>query len=230
MQNRKTTLKQRRYIFYSSEFVPEPNADCPAAVKKVFVIDIISLNLIIDMVKTESSPQVLATGNSAPDFNLKGVDGSTHSLSDFKSKTVLVVFMCNHCPYVKARINDIVALQNAFSPTELQVVGINSNDPNYKDEGFDNMVSFAKDYRLNFPYLIDESQDVARAYGAVCTPDPFLFADGKLAFHGRINDALDPEAIPTIPVMENNVRRLLTGKRLERDFDPSIGCSIKWKN
>jgi peroxiredoxin len=182
------------------------------------------------MVKTASSPQVLKTGSRAPDFTLKGVDGKMHSLHEYESKATLVVFICNHCPYVKARIGDVVALQSKFKPSELQVIGINSNDPNYKDEGFDNMVAFANNYKLNFPYLIDDSQDVARSYGAVCTPDPFLFVDGKLAFHGRINDALEPEARPTIPVMENNVRMLLKGERLEKDFDPSIGCSIKWKN
>jgi peroxiredoxin len=183
------------------------------------------------MVKTASSPQVLKTGSRAPDFTLKGVDRIMHSLQDCKSKATLVVFICNHCPYVKARIGDIVALQSRFNPSELQVIGINSNDPNYNEEGFDNMVIFAKEYKLNFPYLIDESQDVAVAYGAVCTPDPFLFdADRKLVFHGRINDALEPEARPTVPVMENNVRKLLRGERIEKDFDPSIGCSIKWKN
>jgi peroxiredoxin len=184
------------------------------------------------MVKTASSPQVLKTGSRAPDFTLKGVDGMMHSLQDYKSKATLVVFICNHCPYVKARISDIVALQSTFKTSdELQVIGINSNDPNYKDEGFDNMLIFANEYKLNFPYLIDESQDVARAYGAVCTPDPFLFnADRRLVFHGRINDALEPEAKPTIPVMENNIRKLLRGERIEKDFDPSIGCSIKWKN
>lgn len=182
------------------------------------------------MVKTSSSPQVLTTGSAAPDFKLKGVDGMTHSLKDYKSRATLVVFICNHCPYVKARIGDVVALQGKFKPSELQVIGINSNDPSYKDEGFDKMMAFAKDYKLNFPYLIDDSQDVARSYGAVCTPDPFLFIDGRLAFHGRINDALEPEASPTVPVMENNVRALLKGERLEKDFDPSIGCSIKWKN
>ncbi len=182
------------------------------------------------MVRTTSSPQVLTTGSRAPNFTLKGVDDRTHSLQDYKSKAMLVVFICNHCPYVKARIGDIIALQGKFKPSELQVVGINSNDPNYKDEGFDNMVTFAKDFRLNFPYLIDESQDIARAYGAVCTPDPFLFVDGKLAFHGRINDAIEPDARPTVPVMENNIRKLLKGERLEKDFEPSIGCSIKWKN
>jgi peroxiredoxin len=182
------------------------------------------------MVKTPSSSQVLKKGSKAPDFALKGVDSKVHSLKEFKSKATLVVFICNHCPYVRARIGDIVSLQGKFKPSELQVIGINSNDPNYQDEGFDNMVKFAKNYRLNFPYLIDESQDVARAYGAVCTPDPFLFRDATLAFHGKINDALDPEATPRVPVMENNVRKILKGEKIEKDFDPSIGCSIKWKN
>jgi peroxiredoxin len=183
------------------------------------------------MVKTSSSPQVLKTGSRAPDFALKGIDGMMHSLDDYKSKATLVVFICNHCPYVKARISDIVTLQSRFKPSELQVIGINSNDPNYNGEGFDNMVIFANQHKLNFPYLIDEMQDVARAYGAVCTPDPFLFdADRMLMFHGRINDAMEPEANPTLPVMENNVRKLLRGEKIEKDFDPSIGCSIKWKS
>ncbi|MCI0559685.1 MAG: thioredoxin family protein [Nitrososphaera sp.] len=182
------------------------------------------------MVKTASSPQVLKTGTSAPTFRLKGVDGKMHSLGDYKAKANLVVFICNHCPYVKARIGDIVSLQSKFKPSELQVIGINSNDPNYQDEGFDNMVNFAKSYGLNFPYLIDDTQESARAFGAVCTPDPFLFdSDHRLVFHGKINDALEPEATPRVPVMENNVRRLLKGERIEKDFDPSVGCSIKWK-
>jgi peroxiredoxin len=182
------------------------------------------------MARTLSSPQVLKTGAKAPEFRLKGVDGRMHALSDYKSMATLVVFICNHCPFVKARIGDIVALQSKFKPSELQVIGINSNDPAYQDEGFDNMVRFAKQYSVNFPYLIDETQEVARAYGAVCTPDPFLFdADGRLVFHGRINDAMEPEARPTVPVMENNVRTLLSGKKIMKDFDPSIGCSIKWK-
>ncbi len=180
------------------------------------------------MVKTPSS-QVLQVGKKAPDFNLKGVDGKMYSLNDFDSKALLIVFICNHCPYVHARLDDIIALQKKFNGT-LQVVGINSNDPNYQDEGFENMVKFAKKRKINFPYVIDETQDIARAYGAVCTPDPFLFdADKKLAFHGRINDAMEPEQKPTIPVMEMNVQKVLNGEKIERAFDPSIGCSIKWK-
>jgi peroxiredoxin len=112
----------------------------------------------------------------------------------------------------------------------LEVVGINSNDSDYQDEGFDNMVKFAEKYELNFPYLIDDTQTVARAYGAACTPDPFSFDHQKrLVFHGRINYATDPEAIPKIPIMKNNVKKVLAGKTLEKEFDSSIGCSIKWR-
>jgi hypothetical protein len=83
---------------------------------------------------------------------------------------------------------------------------------------------------LNFPYLINDTQTVARAYAAVCTPDPFLFDhQRRLIYHGNINDANEPEAIPKIPIMENNILKALAGKTIEKDFDPSIGCSIKWK-
>ena len=183
------------------------------------------------MVKTTST-QVLKKHQLAPAFSLKGTDEKTYSISDFaSSKLLLVIFICNHCPYVKARIGDIVALQSKFNESELSVVAINSNDPNYENEGFNNMKAFARQYNLNFPYLIDETQGTARSYGAVCTPDPFLFnSERKLVFHGKINDALEPDMSPTIPVMENNIRKVLIGQELEKDFDPSIGCSIKWKN
>ena len=92
------------------------------------------------------------------------------------------------------------------------------------------MVKFAEKYELNFPYLIDDTQTVTRAYGAAYTPNRFLFDHQKrLVFHGRINDAIDPEAIPKIPIMKNNVKKVLGGKTLDKVFDPSIGCSIKWR-
>ena len=192
---------------------------------------LISLVPKVDVVKTISS-QVLNTGEQSPNFELKGVDNKVYSLKDFdSSNSLLVVFICNHCPYVRARIGDIVNLQSMFKTSDLQVVGINSNDPTYEGEGFDNMIIFAREYKLNFPYLIDDTQVVAKAYGAVCTPDPFLFdPERKLVFHGRINDALEPEMTPKVSVMENNVRKVLKGEKIEKDFDPSIGCSIKWKN
>jgi len=182
------------------------------------------------MVKTLSD-QMLKTGQKAPDFNLKGVDDKIYSLKSFDGKdALLLVFICNHCPYVHARLDDIKSLQDKFNG-RLQVVGINSNDPKYEGEGFDNMKRFAKERKINFPYLFDETQQVAKAYGAVCTPDPFLLDSSmKLVFHGRINDAMDPEAKPKVPVMENNVKKLINGERIEKDFDPSIGCSIKWKS
>jgi peroxiredoxin len=181
------------------------------------------------MVKTEST-DALKTGEPAPQFRLRGIDGNTYSLENFSgSKTLLVVFICNHCPYVKARIGDLVQLQSKFSADELIIIGINSNDPNYENEGFDNMIKFGREYKLNFPYLIDETQTIAKSYGAVCTPDPFLFDHKRrLVYHGRINDAVDPQMSPKIPILEDNVKRLLSGNVIEKDFFPSIGCSIKW--
>ena len=102
------------------------------------------------MAKTLSS-QTLKKNNNAPTFSLKGTDDKLYSLEDFKSKCLLIVFICNHCPYVKARIGDLVALQGKFPESELQIVGINSNDPSYQDEGFENMVKFSKEHNLNFP-------------------------------------------------------------------------------
>ena len=166
------------------------------------------------MVKTQSSQKSIS-GSQAPDFLLKGVDNKNYSLKDIKSRTLLVVFICNHCPYVKARINDLISLQSKFDNSDLQIVGINSNDAGYEGEGFDNMVKFAQEYSLNFPYLIDETQHVARDYGAVCTPDPFLFDESKkLAFHGKINDALEPNSSASVNIMENNIQKVTGWKKI----------------
>ena len=182
------------------------------------------------MAKTLSS-QTLKKNDSAPSFRLMGTDDKFYSLEDIRSKSLLIVFICNHCPYVKARIGDLVTLQSRFPKSELQIVGINSNDPSYQDEGFENMIKFSKENNLNFPYLIDDTQQIARSYGAVCTPDPFLFDQNRnLVFHGKINDAMEPEMTPQVHVMGNNIKRLLDGQSIEKDFDPSIGCSIKWKS
>ena len=183
----------------------------------------------MNMVKTESS-QKLKTGQKAPDFNLIGIDGKLYSLNDFNSKTLLIIFICNHCPFVKARIKDIIDLQSHFNKDELRIVGINSNDPNYEEEGFENMKKFSKEYKVNFPYLIDETQEIAKTYGAVCTPDPYLFdGEKRLVFHGKINDANNPDSKPTVDIMKENIQKVLRDEKIVKDFDPSIGCSIKWK-
>ena len=172
----------------------------------------------------------LKTGDVAPDFNLKGIDDQTHSLNDYSKKGLLVIFMCNHCPFVKAKIEAIKELHDKFKD-DIAIVGINSNDSvKYPDDDFDSMKEVAKEKGLKIDYLVDETQEIAKKYGAVCTPDPFLFdSDKKLVFHGRIDDAMNPDAKATQKVMINNIDKFLNGQKIEKDFDPSIGCSIKWK-
>ena len=184
----------------------------------------------IKMVLLESK-DVLKVGGNAPDFSLKGTDGETYSLSSFNGKCLLIVFMCNHCPYVLPKIKPLIELQNSFPGEELQIVGINSNDASqYPDDSFENMQKFVVDRGINFVYLYDETQEVAKAYGASCTPDPFLFDESKkLVFHGRIDDALEPGQEIMEHTMEENIIALLSGTPIEQGFKPSIGCSIKWK-
>jgi len=204
------------------------------------------------MVKTESLMR-LQKGDSASDFTLPGIDGRTVSLRSlgslglprggeaaFRGKEGLfVLFMCNHCPYVKVRIGEVVALHKEFGlPAEalakaggrIAFVGVNSSDTAYPGEGIENMKAFAKEHGIAFPYLLDKDGSVARAYGATCTPDPFLFdKDGKLVFHGRITDALEPQEEVKERTMRENMRKLLANEPIEPWFNPSLGCSIKFK-
>lgn len=173
----------------------------------------------------------LKTGDSAPDFELLGIDDKKHYLSEFKnSDGLLIIFMCNHCPYVKAKIDAIKELQEKFGKN-IAIVGINSNDSrDYPEDSFDNMKKLAKEKNLKIQYLVDESQEVARRYGAICTPDPFLFdKNHRLVFHGRIDNAMKPDDTPTEKTMIKNIESMLSGQKISKDFDPSIGCSIKWK-
>ena len=138
--------------------------------------------------------------------------------------------MCNHCPYVKAKIEAIKEIHQKFKD-QISLVGINSNDSEkYPDDSFESMKTVVAKNGITFDYLVDETQNVAKIYGAVCTPDPFLFdSDRKLVFHGRIDDAMNPDAVVSEKVMINNIEKFLNGVKIEKDFDPSIGCSIKWK-
>ncbi|MBU1197303.1 thioredoxin family protein [Candidatus Micrarchaeota archaeon] len=178
------------------------------------------------------SKQTLTVNDKAPDFRLNGTDGKTYSLPSFsQAKAVLIIFGCNHCPYVKAKMAAIRELHESFASRGLQIILINSNDPvNYPDDDFEHMIQFAQENRFPFPYLVDDTQDVAKQYGAVCTPDPFLF-DGKheLAWHGRLDDAMSPGAPVTKKDMAEAIEMVLQGKKVDKPFRPSMGCSIKWK-
>ena len=172
-------------------------------------------------------------GRPAIDFALPGVDGRTWNLQECRGeKGLLVMFICNHCPYVKAVRDRIVRDARELKELGVNSVAIMSNDPaDYPEDSFDNMKRVAEEYGFPFPYLYDETQEVARAYGAVCTPDFFGYnADLKLQYRGRL-DASRKEAAPP------DVRRDLfeamkqvaeTGEGPRQQI-PSIGCSIKWK-
>ena len=173
----------------------------------------------------------LQTGDMAPDFELLGIDDKQHSLSNYKDyKGLLVIFMCNHCPYVKAKIDAIKEIHEKFKD-RIALVGINSNDSTeYPDDSFENMKIIAQEKEIKFDYLVDGDQEIAKKYGAVCTPDPFLFdSERRLVFHGKIDNAMKPEDTATEKTMISNIQRFLDGEKIEKDFDPSIGCSIKWK-
>lgn len=183
------------------------------------------------MVLMESS-QKLKTGDAAPEFALFGTDGRIHKLSEFSEASALVVFfMCNHCPYVLAKLPRMKKLYDTYRPRNVAFVGINSNNnPDFPDDDFEHMKKFVADNQIRFPYLFDDTQNVARAYGAVCTPDPFVFDSGmRLAYHGRIDDAMSPEAQPTTEDLAFALDDILMGKVVRGAFKPSRGCSIKWR-
>jgi peroxiredoxin len=169
----------------------------------------------------------------APDFKLKNIDGKMLSLADVKGENgMLVMFICNHCPYVKAVIDRLVEDCRLLQGKGIGCVAIMPNDTeNYPDDSFENMAKFAKQHGFTFPYLIDETQDVARAYDAVCTPDIFGFnADGQLQYRGRV-DSAGPKAADADTVRELRLAMeqiAQNGTASGKQFS-SMGCSIKWR-
>ena len=183
------------------------------------------------MVLTPST--MLPLGTKAPDFSLPGVDGKTVSLADFKgAKAFLIVFMCNHCPYVIHVAPELAKLAREYQEQGVAVVGINSNDvASHPDDSPEKMAEEVKSRGYTFPYLFDESQKVAHAYRAACTPDFYVFdKDQKLAYRGQL-DASRPDS--GIPLTGQDLRAaldaVLAGKPTPDDQKPSIGCNIKWK-
>ena len=185
-------------------------------------------------------------GNAASTFSLPDTDGTIRTLEDFAdAQALLVAFICNHCPFVLHVIDDFVDFAREYAPRGLQVVAISASDPaDFPEDDFPHMREMARERRFPFPYLFDESQDVALAYGAICTPDFFLYgADRKLAYCGQycasrpsINRPPLPGAPPLrtdLPVtgkdMRGAVDALLAGRPIPEPQQPSAGCSIKWK-
>jgi peroxiredoxin len=172
-------------------------------------------------------------GWQAPDFTLPGVDGKTYRLADIKGKNgTLVMFICNHCPYVQAVIDRAVRDAKELEAYGINTVAISSNDAaHYPDDSFANMKRFAAEHGFPFPYLYDESQEVARRYDAVCTPDFFGFnGKGELQYRGRL-DASRKEAGPADASRElfAAMKAIATTGQGPREQIPSMGCSIKWK-
>ena len=182
------------------------------------------------MVLTESNLK-LRKGSNAPDFKLKGTDNRFCSLKDFKDyKAILIVFMCNHCPYVKAKLSELNRIAEDFRNKGLVVAGINSNDDvNYPEDSFENMQAWREEGRVKFTYLRDETQKTAKSYGAACTPDTFLLDSSfKLVFHSRIDYPPGLEEAEKHELYEAIDEFLKKGKISIKE-SPSTGCSIKWK-
>ena len=183
------------------------------------------------MVLLES--QMVPLGTPAPDFSLKGIDDRPHTLHEYADKDILVIiFMCNHCPYVQAVFYRLIAIQNDYDDQGVQLVGINANDPTeYPEDSLEKMKEEVQKRAISFVYLQDESQTVARAYQAQCTPDIYVFdQERQLAYHGRIDDNWQEPGQVTRNELRAAIDALLAGQKPSLEQKPSMGCSIKWKS
>jgi peroxiredoxin len=172
-------------------------------------------------------------GWKARGFALQGTDGKTYSLADVRGpKGTLVVFICNHCPYVKASIDRIVAEAKALREIGIGTIAIMPNDATaYREDSFDNMKRFAAKHGFTFPYVIDETQEVARAYNAQCTPDFFGFnAQDELQYRGRLDASRMTKAAAARRDLFEAMKQVAETGHGPREQFPSMGCSIKWKH
>ena len=182
------------------------------------------------MTLLESLP--LHLGKDIIPFSLPATDGKGYGPLEFKDKKVLVViFMCNHCPYVQAVIDRLIAIQADYEDKGVQLIGINANDAEgYPEDSFEAMQAWVDEKGINFPYLHDESQAVAEAYQAQCTPDIYVFDQArKLAYHGRIDNNWKEEEKVTQQDLRDALDAIINGNPVSETQHPSMGCSIKWK-
>lgn len=170
----------------------------------------------------------------APDFELPGVDEEVHHLARYleKFRAIGVVFMCNHCPYVKLYLDRLKKLQADFQDDDFTLIGINANDANqYPEDSFENMKVFAANNQLNFPYIRDVAQDVAESFGASKTPEVFLLdRDGRLRYKGLIDDNADDAAGVQVSYLRSAIAQLLKDESVEPSSTEAIGCSVKWRS
>ena len=176
--------------------------------------------------------QKLNIGDAAPNFNLLGVDGKHYSLEKFDhKKAVIVVFSCNHCPFVKIYEDRLIAIQRDYEAREVQLLAINSNDETrYPEESLKNMIVRTRSKGFNFPYLRDEDQSVAKAFGAKRTPEVFLFDENKrLCYHGMIDDNVEEPLEIRFHYLRDALDKVLAGNEVSTKETAAIGCTIKWK-
>ena len=174
----------------------------------------------------------ISVGSTAPSFSLKGVDGEQYSLDTFADKKVVaVIFSCNHCPYVMAWEDRMIAIQRGYEGRGVALIAINSNNAAaYPADSFENMVKRSQDKSFNFPYVRDETQEVAKAYAATRTPEVFLLdAQRIVRYHGAIDDNYDDPNAVREHYLRNALDAVLEGKTPPRAETPPVGCTVKWK-
>lgn len=174
----------------------------------------------------------LKLGDRLPDFKLKSIENKIYTKDDYKGKKILViVFTCNHCPYAQAYEDRLIELQKSYLDKSVQFIAINSNDDkNYPEDSFENMIKRSKMKKFNYPYLRDDTQNIAKLFGTSYTPEIFVFDENRiLKYHGRIDDNWQEADKVKSHDLKNALECMLNNKSIKRTNTQAIGCSIKWK-
>lgn len=188
--------------------------------------------LVLSSIQSSAQTAGYKPGDKAIDFNLKGTDGKMYSLASLKKgKGFIIVFTCNHCPFSQAYEQRIIALHKKYAPKGMPVVAINPNDPvREPEDSYDNMKKRAKKYKYPFVYLVDESQAIAKAYGAMRTPHVYVLdANRNVIYIGAIDDNFEDPKLVKEKYLENALDAFLAGKPILTSVTKAIGCGIKWK-
>jgi peroxiredoxin len=202
---------------------------------KTLIVTLIALFAITTGFKPLEQPAGYVVGDKAIDFKLKNVDGKFVSLSDYnKTKGYIVVFTCNHCPFAQAYEQRIIDLHKKYAPKGYPVIAINPNDKDRSPEdSYEHMISRSKDKKYPFVYLYDETQDIAKTYGATRTPHVYLLNKTKegntVAYIGAIDDNSEDASAVKVHYLADAIDALLAGKSVENNSTKAIGCTIKWK-